>query len=166
MSLSAQIVQKIAADFAASLDVGTVKYSPNYGKTTNFVDGTGANQANQIFTDTRTLTASASENLDLAGGLTDAFGNTVTFTKVKGILLVAAAGNTNNVNLTRPASNGVPIFLAASDGIGVQPDGAVSIVAPSAAGYTVTASTGDIITVANSGGGTAVTYTIVIVGTV
>ena len=38
------------------------------------------------------------------------------------------------------------------------------LVAPGAAGYAVTAGTGDILKVANSGAGTGVTYDIVIVG--
>lgn len=43
------------------------------------------------------LAASASENLDLAGGLTDDFGATLTFTAIKEIIIHASSANTNNV---------------------------------------------------------------------
>ena len=46
----------------------------------------------------------------------------------------------------------------------MQPGGTLLLVAPNAAGYAVTAGTGDLLKVANSGGSTGVTYDIVIVG--
>jgi hypothetical protein len=60
-------------------------------------NGTGANQANNAFSDERTLNASASENLDLAGVLQNALGASLAFTAVKAILIVADVGNVNNV---------------------------------------------------------------------
>lgn len=127
-------------------------------------DGTAANQANRLFSDRRTLAASATENLDLAGVLTDAFGASLTFVKVKAILITASAANTNNVNVSREATNGVPVFLAAGDGVPVLPGGVFLWVAPGA-GVTVTPGTGDLLTVANSAAGTSVTYDVVILGT-
>jgi hypothetical protein len=127
-------------------------------------NGTGSGSANMIFSDTRTLSASGTEDLDLAGSLTGAFGNTLTFARIKAVIVSAASGNTNNVNVTRPASNGVPLFLAAGDGIPVKPGGTFCWVAPDATGVAVTASTGDLITFTNSAGTTSVTYDVVIIG--
>lgn len=135
----------------------------DYTKT--FGDGTGANQAKDWFHDQRTLTASATENLDLAAGLTDPFGASITFTKVRAIIVVAAVGNTNDVQVTRPAANGVPIFLAAGDGVPVVPGGVFIFIAPNANGIAVTAGTGDLLTFTNSAGGTSVTYDVFILGT-
>ena len=53
-------------------------------------------------------------------------------------------------------------FLAAGDGIGVKPGEYVPLVSQS--GWAVTAGTGDLLTITNSGSGTSVTYDIVIVG--
>lgn len=127
--------------------------------------GTGANQADKIFSDTRTLAASATEDLDLAGSLAGALGGSVVFAKIKAIYIKAASGNTNNVNVTRPASNGVPLFLAASDGIPVRPGGAFFWIAPDSTAVAVTASTGDLITLTNSSSGSSVTYDVIIIGT-
>jgi hypothetical protein len=99
----------------------------------------------------------------LSGALTNAYG-TVTFARIKAILIVADAGNTNNVNFSRPASNGVPLFLAASDGLPIRPGGVFLWACSDATGIAVTAGTGDLITLTNSAGSTAVTYSIVIIG--
>lgn len=129
-------------------------------------DGTGANQADLVYSGTRTLSASGSEELDLAGGLEDAFGATLTFAKIKGILIKAASGNTNNVVVGGAASNAFQgPFGATNDTIAVKPGGQFLISAPNAAGWPVTAGTGDLLKIANSSGTTGVTYDIVIIGT-
>lgn len=126
--------------------------------------GTGANAADLAFHDQRTINASSNEDLDLAGVLANAFGATLTFVELRAVMISAAAANTNNVRVTRPASNGVPLFLAASDGIDVPPGGVFLWSCPADGKVTVTASTGDLINVANSSSGTAVTYDVVIIG--
>jgi hypothetical protein len=127
-------------------------------------NGTGANPANKVWSNQSTIAASGTDSIDLAGSLTDAFGAALTFARIKVVMVVAAAGNTNNVNVTRPASNGAPLFLAAGDGIAVRPDGMFCWVCRDATGVAVTASTGDLLDIVNSAGGTTVTYDIAIVG--
>jgi hypothetical protein len=166
MGMQTKIQLAIAAALTTALDIGTAEYSPNFNQVFNLGDGTGADQANMIWSDTRTLTASATENLDLAGGLTNAFGATVTFSKLKAILVVASTGNTNSVQVTRPASNGVPLFMAAGDGVALTPGAAFAAVFPDANGVAVTGATGDLLTLTNSAGSTSVTYTIILIGTV
>jgi hypothetical protein len=120
---------------------------------TTLTSGTGDHAADMMWSDTRTLSASATEDLDLAGSLSPHVGTgTLTFARVKLLYVAAASGNTNDVQVTSPASNGVPFFLAAGDGLAVKPDGKFIWCAPNAAGVAVTASTGDLITVTNSAG--------------
>jgi hypothetical protein len=164
MPLAATIKASINATQTTSVDLGTASFPLNVLQALALTDGTGANQADRMFTDTRTLAASASEDLDLSGSLTNAFGVTVTFARIKVILVIASASNTNNVNVTRPASNGVPVFLAASDGLPVRPNGVFLWAAPDATGVAVTAGTGDLLTFTNSAGSTEVSYTVVIIG--
>jgi len=45
----------------------------------------------------------------------------VTFTKIRAILFFAAVLNTNNVQVQRASSNGVPLFMAASGGMALTP---------------------------------------------
>lgn len=164
-SLSASIAISLAAAYSQTVDVGTVKHDVKFGPNYVFQDGTGANQAKTIFTDTRTLAASASESLDVAGVLTDAFGNTITFDKIKAVIVTADPANTNNVLFGGAASaQAAPWFGDVSDVLVIRPGGSICLVAPDATGYDVTATTADIIKVANSGSGTGVNYTIVLIG--
>lgn len=129
------------------------------------VNGTGAGQADLLWSDTRTLAASASESLDLAGVLIDALGSTLTFARVKGLLVTAAAGNANDVVVGGAAANAfVGPFADATDKVKVKPGGMVAFFSPTATSYPVTAATADQLQVANSGAGTSVSYDIVIIG--
>src|ERR1051325_4069454 len=99
-------------------DLSVPQDAVEYLKSLSFADGAGAGAANLIFHDQRTLGASATENLDLAGVLSDKFGTALTFARIKAVLVYAATGNTNNVQVTQPAANGVPgLFLAAGHGV-------------------------------------------------
>jgi hypothetical protein len=164
MSLTTDLLVRLLATEERAFDLVTPQAPLSFSERIRLATGTGANQADLIFTDTRTLTASATEDLDVAGSLTTPLATAFTPARIKALLVAAASGNTNNVNLTRPASNGVPLFLAAGDGIPVRPGGVFVWVAPDATGVAVTASTGDLITFTNSAGSTSVTYDVVIIG--
>jgi hypothetical protein len=165
MTLNSTVTVSVQANLTSVLDLVTATAPLSTRVNKVLTSGTGANQADLVFSDTRTLAASANEDLDLAGALSSAFGSTLTFAKVKLVYIAAASGNTNSVRVTRPASNGVPLFLAASDGLDVRPGGVFLWMAPDATAVTVTAGTGDLINVANSSSGTSVTYDVVILGT-
>lgn len=163
-TLTALITLAVNGKQTNPLDLGTVVDPFAKSLAIALAQGTGANQADRVFTDTRTLALSATEDLDLAGVLVDAFGAVITFAKIKAVIILPAAGNTNDVQLTRPASNGVPLFLAAADGIAIKPGGAFVWVAPGT-GVTVTPATGDLLTITNGGAGTPVTYDVILIGT-
>jgi hypothetical protein len=155
----------VSGNHTAALDLGTASLPFSLSSNFTMASGTAANQADRVFTDTRTLGISATEDLDLAGVLTDAFGALITFVKLKALIIKAAAANTNTVNLSRPAgATGVPLFLAISDGIIIPPGYTFAWFGPGT-GITVTPATGDLITLTNSGAGTGVTYDVVIIGT-
>jgi len=165
MALTATVELNVTGTQTNPLDLGTAALPFALSSLVPLTSGTAAGMADRVFTDTRTLGISATEDLDLAGVLTDAFGALITFVKIKALIIKAAAGNTNNVNLSRPAgATGVPLFLAVSDGI-IIPPGYTFAWFGSGTGITVTPSTGDLITLTNSGAGTGVTYDIVIIGT-
>lgn len=128
-------------------------------------NGTSANQASQIYSASGTLAGSATANIDLAGSLVNAFGATITFTKIKLLVLRAAAANNvaNNLQLTRPASNGFVWFLAGGDGFYLAPGAFALWFDP--VGVAVTASTGDLLTLTNGAGTNTIAYDLLIVGT-
>lgn len=144
-------------------DLATPQVPISIDEIMEFSAGTAAvGQANILFQDTRTIAASGTDDLDVAGVLGDALGATIAAAEIVAIFVKAHEGNTNNVNVTRPASNGVPMFLAAGDGFALGPGD--FFIRTNRAGVGVTAATGDLITLANSGAGTSVTYDVVIIG--
>ncbi|MBA4092400.1 MAG: hypothetical protein C0494_17660 [Sphingobium sp.] len=166
MSLVGQILVNLKATLAGTVDIGSVSHDIDKKFVQAIADGVGAGQANQMWADNRTIAASTSENLDLAGSLANALGATLTFTSIKAILIIAAAANANNVVVGGAASNAFALFGDPTDTIAIRPGGCLLITDFNANGYAVTAATGDILKVANSGSGTTVTYDIVIIGEV
>jgi hypothetical protein len=166
MALTANIDLNVTGKHTGVLDLGTAVYPFALSTPVAFASGTGTGQADRVFTDTRTLAGSATESLDLAGTLTDAFGATITFVTIKAVIVRAAAANNiaNQVQVTRPASNGVAIFMAAGDGISLAPGYAFAWFG-SGTGVTVTPATGDLLTITNSAGTNSVNYDIVVIGT-
>ena len=165
MPLTATVRAGIKAEHTKALDLGTASFDLTELVDFGLTSGTGAGAADLMFTDTRTLAASGTENLDLAGSLTDAFGATLTFVELRAVVIKASPGNTNNVEVTTPASSGCPLFLDDGDGIPVPPGGVFLWACPADGKVTVTPSTGDLLTVTNSAGTTGVTYDVVILGT-
>jgi hypothetical protein len=166
MALSSNIVTKVSAVYSSAADFAVPTQDVELRWTTTFTSGTGSGQADLMWSDERTIAASGTDSLDLTGtAIKDVFGNGLAFVKVKAILVKAAAGNTNNVVVGGAGSNTfVGPFADATDKAVVPPGGQAIFIAP-AAGWTVTATTGDLLLIANSGGTTGVTYDILIVGT-
>lgn len=141
----------------------TAPHSLSFGN--SWTDGVGAGQADLVWGDTRTVTASANDDLDLAGALVGALGTTLTFARIKLIVVTADPGNTNNVVIGGAASaQFVGPFGAATHTHAVKPGGFYATAAPSATGWPVTATTADLLRIANGGAGTSVIYSILLVG--
>jgi hypothetical protein len=165
-TLTGQLHTEIIVSYTGSNDLGSPRFTLSQGNQAPIAlaNGTGSGQANLLFADQRTIAASSSENLDLAGVLTDPFGNTLTFAAIKVIRICASSANTNNVLVGGAASNTfLGMFDDATDIIRVKPGGCFLWIAPQT-GATVTASTGDILKIANSSSGTGVTYDVTILG--
>ena len=167
MPLTTRFSITASAQQTSTLDLGTAAAQLAKPYVVDFANGTAAGQADRIFHDTRTLAASATEDLDLAGVLTDAFGAALTFVRIKALLVSAAAGNTNNVIVGGAASNGFISWVGgAAHSLTIRPGATLALIAGAAdaIGYTVTAGTADLLKVANSAGSTSVSYDIVILG--
>jgi hypothetical protein len=165
MTVTANISASVSGSQVSALDLGTITYPFSTSASTAFTAGTGAGAIDRVYADERTLAASGTEDIDLAT-YTDVFGAAVSMARIKAVYIKADAANTNNVQVTRPASNGIPWLMAAGDGIALRP-GAWQMWGSGSAdatGVVVTAATGDLITITNSAGTTGVTYKIVILG--
>ncbi|MBK3563221.1 MULTISPECIES: hypothetical protein [unclassified Streptomyces] len=166
MPLSASLAISAFAELSQAIDLGTGRVPQSLSRSVSLTTGTAAGKADKVFSDRRTLAASANEDLDLAGVLLDAFGAAITFVRVKGLFIAAAPGNTNNVVVGASASNQWATLLNTTGTVTLRPGAACGFLAGAtdATAYAVTASTGDLLRVANSGAGSTVTYDIHIVG--
>lgn len=133
---------------------------PNLSR--NYTDGTGALQANKVWRDLRTLSAGASETIDLSGTLTDHEGNTVAFVGVKEVLIgIIGPDGTKKLQVGNAASNSFqgPLSSGATEDVFYQ----LEWTHPSAAGFAVTNSSNDNLKINNPGAG-SVTYFIMVLG--
>jgi hypothetical protein len=168
MPLTSKLKVSVDAKLTQTLDLaeGTVPMLKEYAAA--LATGIGAGQADKVWHDQRTLALSTGEDIDLAGTLVDAFGNALTFVKVKGLLVSAAATNANNVVVGNAATNGFVSWVGgATHTVTVRPGATLALFCgqADAAGYAVTAGTADLLRILNGGAGSSVTYDIIIIGT-
>lgn len=164
-SLTSKIVVTVTGTLTNVLDLGVGVSAPLVSQPTQaFANGVGANQANVMWFDTRTVAPSTTDSLDFAGGgLVDALGAVVAPVKIKSVIITSAAANTQNITLFGDAAS-ILLLNTAATTVTLQPGGIYVFTAPATAGVTVTATTADIIKIVN-GAGASVTYSIVVLGT-
>lgn len=164
MDVNAKIQVRLSATGTGTGDLGAPTVSTSVDRNLTLTPGTDAvTKADILWKDTRTLAASATEDLDLTGALTDAFGATVAAAEIVAIYIEAAPANTNNVVIGAAASNAfVGPFGAATHTLALAPGMFIPFVNQN--GWAVTAGTGDLLKIANSGAGTSVTYSIIVIG--
>jgi hypothetical protein len=160
----ANIALTVDATLTSALDLTSAVSHIDYTSRIALTTGTGANQSDMQWSDRRNLSASGTEDLDLAGSLTGPLGTTLTFARIKAVIIKADAANSNAVQVTRPASNGAPLFMAAGDGISLAAGETFAWFSPTAAGKVVTAATGDLLTITNSAGSSGINYEIIVLG--
>ena len=176
MSLTSRLIVQAVANIEETIDGGSRSAALARKYLASLDPGTLAGQGDRVFWDTRTLAASATENLDLAGGaLLDPFGNVLTFARIKG-LVVAAAGvvgppavpNVNDVLVGGDVVNTFfGMFGAETDAVRIRPGTTFAMICDEAdvTGYVVTPATGDLLKLTNGGAGTSVTFDVIIIGT-
>lgn len=170
MALQTSVQLAVETDLTRTDGLASATATAPWSYGLQWPNGTAANTADRLYQGRRTINASTNEDLDLHGGagtvlLVDSYGATITFARIRAIIVKAAAANTNNVVVGGSATNTfVGPFGAATHTIAIPPDGFWMAVAPGTTGWTVTGATGDLLRVANSGAGTSVTYDIFLIG--
>lgn len=125
----------------------------------------GENGADLLWYDTRTLALNTSEDLDLAGSLTDALGDPVVFARVKVIAVKASEDNVGNLQFGGAPANAWFAWAAdATDKVLLLPGDSFVKATNNATGYAVTAGTGDLLRITNPSLTDPVTYEIMLIG--
>jgi len=135
----------------------------NQKPSTAYAFGSGAKQISTFYRAARTLAGSANEDLDLAGGLTDDNGATITFTEVKA-LYIENTSAIDTLTVGAAASNALAsLFGATTHTLKIPPKTKLLLWSEDATGYAVVAGTGDLLRITNGSGGSTI-YNILIAG--
>jgi hypothetical protein len=160
--VSAQLEVSFRGKQVSTNDIGQPAMGFNIDEALQFNPGTATQgQANTLFMDKRSLTSGGTENLDVSGALTDAFGASIVNAEVVAIYLKADDANTVNVTFFGAASNPFNAGLTGTTPKIVLGPGEF-VLLTSKAGWPVTPGTGDIILVA--AGAAASSYEVAILG--
>lgn len=161
MALSTAIRISVVCQETNVLDQGTGLMTHRIEANYDWASGTGADQADLVFSDERLLTAT-SEELDLAGVLSSAFGATITNARVKAIVIRNTHASSSLAVGGAAATQFVAPFGAVTDEINVAPGGVLVLVAPKAAAYVCTGGSLDKFKI--DAGAATITYEILIIG--
>ncbi len=116
--------------------------------------GNSADQADELYHQTRTIPGSGIDDVDISGGLVDALGGTFAPTaEIVAMMIEAHEGNTLPVTVGGSPSNPWTAWFAASNDVEQVPAGGVAIhVAPNTGLANITAGTADILRITGAPG--------------
>lgn len=161
MSQSARITVDVKIDQAVEGDLNVAKNSVAFSDIVQLLNGTDSGQASKTFSDRRTIAGGATDSLDLTAVLLDAFGNAISFTAIKAIVIRAAAGNGDTLTVGGNENAFASFLGSTADAVVIDAGGL--FVMTSSAGYTVVANTGDVLDVTNDDVAAA-EYEIILIG--
>ena len=153
---------RIDGEYTSSGDLTTPLEQLAIAKDQELGNGTGANQANAFFSDSDNLVGE-SVNLDLFGGLTDAFGTTLNFVKIRELVIHNLSTVSGEVLTLSGNFLTTDVLGGAAPTVIVEPKGHFRVSSP-VDGYDVTNATADVITI--DSGSDTIAYDIIIIGTV
>jgi hypothetical protein len=163
LSLTFDATNKKTSDFSTPTE--TIKLAIAKA----IADGTGVNQANRAFFDTRTLSGTTSENISMFSilGSPDNVGQTYAITRVYALIIENKNLVAGNFILVGGEGSSAawksPFNGSATEKLKVEPGGVLILLAPSAAGYVVANTTNHLLKI-DCPGATAVDYNIGVVG--
>ena len=165
-TLSTQFNVQLSGTYAKTADFSSPTALILRTLSDSLANGTGLDQADLCFADQRTLGATTAETLDLSGSLTDDFGDTLAFARIKGIIIAlntTTAGYT--LEIGGAASNQFAAIVGdgASDKIIVRAGGFLILWAPDATAYAVTNSASDLLKI-NNPNAASIIYDIILIG--
>lgn len=167
------IVMKVGWSFASTTSFSTdTTNSASFSYAKTFSNGTGADASRYMYAAVLPVGPSSTTSLDLAGSLTDLFGNTITFAKVRVIYVQNASSNSGtHIKVGGAASNALANWITSADtlandtpAVRVRSGGSFMLVANDATAYAVTAGTGDVLAITNEDASNAATVNVFICG--
>jgi hypothetical protein len=163
----------LSYDYENVLTMGNTVASNQHTYSKSMTNGTGGSgTADLVYSTSTTIAASSSSNIDLAGSLTDFFGNTLTFARIK-ILCVELTNDTtaSSIKVGGASSNGFANWIGSAGTfatdqpyVRVRNGGILLLGCTDGTGYAVTAGTADILKLTNEDGANTATIHLTIIG--
>lgn len=166
ITFSGSVRAGISWSYKSTSAIAETENSAGFSFADSLATGTAADQADRLYVAQVTIAASGTLNLDLAGALTDVFGNSITFARVKAFFLVPAEGNlASEVSVGGHATAAAPLWFSdATDKEKVHKTGVCFHYRADATAWPVTATTADMLSVINLDATNAATLNVAIVG--
>lgn len=149
MSISGTINLRLTFLEALAQDLGGKQFDMVKSFLKQFADGSGLNQVSKLYADVLSTIQSVNTDIDLNPGPTGAFA-AVPFTTLKGIIVFADEDNPGNIIVGNVSNGIVGPFGAATHSQSVSPGGVYMNINPTAAGWSVSAGTTDILRIASA----------------
>ncbi len=162
-SLTTIVDLRVSANLTGTVGLATASVPLAVTKQIALGNGTGAGQADQVYTASYAIATAGTQSIDVKGSLVDALGAAFTPAKLKAVYIYSQSANTTTLTLF-VSPNSVPILNTAATTATLLPGGVFLVVQPPLAGIPVTAGTGDIIKIVNAAGATA-NVDVILVGT-
>lgn len=163
MALDSELFITLDSTLFESSDIELPRSVIAFVKQYIWPNGSGADKANIMFTDIRTLSGSSVEIIDFLGGLTSSLNTVLNLVAVKTLIIRSFPGNTGTLTFGPHSVNGfTAIVNDVSDRIVVRPGGLAVLVAPNAVGYFVDATRRNLI-ITNTSTASS-TYDFIVVG--
>lgn len=153
--------------FTNVLDVDSATAQLNESWTDTLANGTGSDQADILWWDTRpALAAGGNDDLDLNASLTGVFGGTVDFLHIKGIFIYnPATVAADTLTIGNGGANSLVNWIGGITETVTIGAGGVLLITDPKTGYACGAGASDILRVHNDSGANTIAFTIVVWGT-
>ncbi len=170
-TLNTRLTASIDVSFVGDHEFGGPIFNQSIRQVLDFTTGTGADQADIMWMDERTVASGATDSIDLTSSLKNPDGVQKILVRPTALLIINAPRNSSTPNTTGLTVGGVAantyagFFSPATGGlISIQPGGGALLWNRGAASYaTITDVTNDILAIVNSAGASN-TYQIAILG--
>ena len=163
MDLSTALRLTVTATATKTADMsGTPTSTSQFSLSDSLADGTSTDQADIVYFDANTLVAAASQSYDLAGSLSDVFGDIIAAVRVKfiglkntsstaSVLLLGGGTGGDGTNAfdswISSTGGGTDSLAPGCEGVFVRAGGIFALWAPDSTAYAVAAGTADILIV-------------------
>lgn len=164
-TVTSSINVQLNSILANTLGVAAGQATIQRGLLKALASGVGADQCDVVYSETKTIAASGTYDVDLTGALTDAFGAAANFARVKLVAVFADAGNTNNVVVGgAAATQWQGPFGAVAHTVHCAPGGLVVLMRSDATAWPVVGGASDLLRFTNGAAGTSVLFDFIILG--